>query len=562
MKTPAPILAALLIPSLLLPACGGGGGGGGGGGATATPTTPATPSGRTITGLAQKGPFREGAILTATPLDANGAKMGDPIRARILSHRGDYRLTIPEGWVPASGSVLLEVSGDYYDEWLRDLSSGTLRSIVPANAASSTWNINLLTHLAVDDVLDNLRNGMPASAALSDAEDALLASFSSLASPKTTNLAFHELDLLDDDENNLDSTSLLFISVIFSAYASDLTTAMSKTQALAMLETDVMPLELFFASFNCDLDGVILVDAILSLGIDAALSDDEMRAGILRNNPHLDDSAPFNYALRGQLLEALRRDEEVMAEAESLRQACASTARIVPGGSARYILTFRGQWSPDTHTGAHPGSSAHFTPLIGATHNGDVRLWKEGRLAIPAMEQFAETGETGQMSAVIMGHISDGNAYEEVRADHGGSPGGMSTAFASFIATPAHPFLSVALRVAPSPDWFVGLDSFPLRNSEGRWIDYAMELHAYDAGTEDGDGFSSSNDDTQPKEVIAPLDTGPLAASTDPPPLAAIRFSPLPNVRFPGPPIANILSRSHAVILPPMPPGKPNPPER
>ena len=48
--------------------------------------------------------------------------------------------------------------------------------------------------------------------------------------------------------------------------------------------------------------------------------------------------------------------------------------------------------------------------------------------------------------------------------------------------------------VAPSPDWFVGVSGLPLLNDQGRWL-RAHEVHLYpwDAGTEDGSEFSTTN---------------------------------------------------------------------
>ena len=60
--------------------------------------------------------------------------------------------------------------------------------------------------------------------------------------------------------------------------------------------------------------------------------------------------------------------------------------------------------------------------------------------------------------------------------------------------------------IAPSPDWFVGVDSFLLRN-DGKWIDnQTFELVGWDSGTDSGESFTSEDADTNPREAISMLD--------------------------------------------------------
>ena len=76
-----------------------------------------------------------------------------------------------------------------------------------------------------------------------------------------------------------------------------------------------------------------------------------------------------------------------------------------------------------------------------------------------------------------------------------------------------HHLVSVASMLAPSPDWFVGLSSFSLLK-DGSWIDnITLDIRVYDAGTEQGDGFSRGNAASDPHEVICPLTTP--SADTD-----------------------------------------------
>ena len=56
--------------------------------------------------------------------------------------------------------------------------------------------------------------------------------------------------------------------------------------------------------------------------------------------------------------------------------------------------------------------------------------------------------------------------------------------------------------IAPSPDWFIGINSVSLyRNRE--WLkDTTIQLQVYDAGTEEGDIFGYNNPASVPQQPI------------------------------------------------------------
>lgn len=64
--------------------------------------------------------------------------------------------------------------------------------------------------------------------------------------------------------------------------------------------------------------------------------------------------------------------------------------------------------------------------------------------------------------------------------------------------------VSVIAMIAPSPDWFVGVDSVELCGSDGEWKDSvpAKPLPAWDAGTDSGTTFAADNVETMPKDVV------------------------------------------------------------
>ena len=62
--------------------------------------------------------------------------------------------------------------------------------------------------------------------------------------------------------------------------------------------------------------------------------------------------------------------------------------------------------------------------------------------------------------------------------------------------------LSLMVKMIPSPDWFVGLDSVNLCEGNEWKQEVNIDLQPYDAGTDSGFTFSSPNFPTSPPENI------------------------------------------------------------
>ena len=69
--------------------------------------------------------------------------------------------------------------------------------------------------------------------------------------------------------------------------------------------------------------------------------------------------------------------------------------------SAIYRVTFEGKWTTSVTTGGLP-SGAHFSPLIGAVHNGSATFWSSGDTASADVEAVAELGTTDAFMSEIM----------------------------------------------------------------------------------------------------------------------------------------------------------------
>ena len=172
------------------------------------------------------------------------------------------------------------------------------------------------------------------------------------------------------------------------------------------------------------------------------------------------------------------------------------------GASATYTVTFTGAWTAEATPGGIP-DGAHFSPLIGGVHNADVAFLEAGGKATPGIESMAERGRTATLTEEIQ--AAGANALSVLRKESG--PGATaSDTFDAVTVTADRPRITLLSMIAPSPDWFVGVFDLSLLDAEGNWIEaLTVDLHPWDAGTEEGDDFSFDNAATTPHGTITSL---------------------------------------------------------
>jgi len=169
---------------------------------------------------------------------------------------------------------------------------------------------------------------------------------------------------------------------------------------------------------------------------------------------------------------------------------------------ATYRMTFTAVWSPETHPVDFP-PNPHFSGLIGCSHDVHAGFWEPGGIASPGIEAMAETGSKTLLEGEINDAIAAGTARAVVsRGSLDPSPGERVWTFNVYSR---HPLLTLTTMIAPTPDWFVGVDSLRMAEN-GVWKDEVIvELWPRDAGTDSGTTYLSTNDDTDPQEPIYDL---------------------------------------------------------
>ncbi|XP_014240679.1 spondin-1-like [Cimex lectularius] len=129
------------------------------------------------------------------------------------------------------------------------------------------------------------------------------------------------------------------------------------------------------------------------------------------------------------------------------------------------------------------------------SHGSSWKLFRVGTTASPEVKNFAETGKW---------ELADGQGTQGV-LDHFTAPPvttGQGRTETQFFLDGNHSKVSIMSRIIPSPDWFVGLDSFQLC-VDGNWLDtITLEVDPLDAGTDNGFTFTAPNWVTQPQGVV------------------------------------------------------------
>jgi uncharacterized repeat protein (TIGR01451 family) len=192
---------------------------------------------------------------------------------------------------------------------------------------------------------------------------------------------------------------------------------------------------------------------------------------------------------------------------------------------ATYLVTFENTWTATTHPTNYPTSNAHWSPLVGGAHNGDVSFWEPGGIASQGIENMAETGSTGTLVSEITNSGEALNTVVGSRLPPSGQdpvdPGETTTI--DLTVNKDYPLVTLVTMIAPSPDWFAGVHGESLLDRNGKWVaSKVVTLYPYDAGTDSGTTYTSPNNDTNPQEPISSLQGVPPFSSA---PVATLTFT-------------------------------------
>lgn len=174
--------------------------------------------------------------------------------------------------------------------------------------------------------------------------------------------------------------------------------------------------------------------------------------------------------------------------------------------TATYSVVFESTWSQETHphSSGNLPSGAHWSKLVGATHNGQITFWELNGIASPGIENVAELGSNSVFFDEINAEIAANNANNLIDGPNLGTAAGEMAV--TIETTANYPFLTLVSMIAPSPDWMMAVNSVELTDPFGEWQEsIVLDVYPIDAGTDSGTDYTSPNEDTNPKENISSL---------------------------------------------------------
>uniref|UniRef100_A0A3P9HNL4 Spondin-1 n=1 Tax=Oryzias latipes TaxID=8090 RepID=A0A3P9HNL4_ORYLA len=177
-------------------------------------------------------------------------------------------------------------------------------------------------------------------------------------------------------------------------------------------------------------------------------------------------------------------------------------------GTAKYRLTFYGNWSEKVHPKDYPRRANHWSALIGASHSRNYVLWEYGGYASEGVRQVAEFGSPIKMEGEIRQKGDDVLTVIKTKAQWPAwQPLNLRAApSAEFSVDRARHLMSFLTMLGPSPDWNVGLSGEDLCTKDCGWIQRLVaDLIPWDAGTDSGVTYESPNKPTIPQDKIRPL---------------------------------------------------------
>ncbi|OUS02548.1 hypothetical protein A9Q86_03325 [Flavobacteriales bacterium 33_180_T64] len=188
--------------------------------------------------------------------------------------------------------------------------------------------------------------------------------------------------------------------------------------------------------------------------------------------------------------------------------------------TASYNITFTSDWENEiidpikgNSTIAIPGN-AHWSNLVGTTHNSNYTMVEMGTLASTGIKDVAELGNNDALMTEVNTQITNENADQWLQQSFSPFAAISSATLSNVVVNSDYPLLSLVAMIAPSPDWMIAINSINLRDGNTWKNEIILQLFPYDAGTDSGTTYTAANQVTVPnfEPISVLINEGPFNA--------------------------------------------------
>lgn len=181
------------------------------------------------------------------------------------------------------------------------------------------------------------------------------------------------------------------------------------------------------------------------------------------------------------------------------------SATSIAQSTATYDINFTSTWNATDHSTLP--SNAHWSNLVGANHTNAVTFLEMGGTATAGIENVAEVGSNTVFNSEVQTAINAGHAEQWLQTPFSPFAAISSATLSGIIVSEDYSLLTLVSMIAPSPDWMIAVNSLNLWNiSLNQWKEtFTIDLFPYDAGTENGFGYSGDNPATDPRGAITTI---------------------------------------------------------
>ena len=187
--------------------------------------------------------------------------------------------------------------------------------------------------------------------------------------------------------------------------------------------------------------------------------------------------------------------------------------------SATYDITFNAEFSAENFPTDYP-DNARFGPIVAVAHAPSISVYEVGQMASEAFEAYVEDGDANTLAAFL----TTGDEGEDVTTTvvTGTNVAGVSNETLSITVTPTNTRITFLARISPSPDWFVGVNSFDVVDGNTLVSSGTVGLQPLDAGTDSGDTYTAA--DAEISQTITTISSPPLVGSGLNPSIGSVTF--------------------------------------